>query len=79
MSPQASPLRAGLVMSVLRPARVLIALARVQVRGFLLNFGVYSAGRAALGLPFRWSPAIVCVPSARPEHAPHQAVLPSRE
>ena len=41
----------------------------VQVRGFLLNFGVYSAGRAALGLPFQWSPAIVCVPSARPEHA----------
>ena len=29
------------------------------VRGFLLNFGVYSATRAALGLPFCWSPAIV--------------------
>lgn len=29
------------------------------VRGFLLNFGVYSATRAALGLPFQWSPAIL--------------------
>lgn len=29
------------------------------VRGFLLNFGVYSATRAALGLPFCWSPAIL--------------------
>lgn len=29
------------------------------VRGFLLNFGVYSATRAALGLSFRWSPAIL--------------------
>lgn len=28
------------------------------VRGFLLNFGVYQAVRAALGLPFVWSPAI---------------------
>ncbi|CAA7054407.1 unnamed protein product [Microthlaspi erraticum] len=25
------------------------------VRGFLLNFGVYHATRAALGLPFQWS------------------------
>ena len=30
------------------------------VRGFLLNFGVYSATRAALGLPFQWSPSILC-------------------
>ena len=29
------------------------------VRGFLLNFGVYSATRAALGLSFKWSPAIL--------------------
>lgn len=28
------------------------------VRGFLLNFGVYYATRAALGLPFQWSPSI---------------------
>jgi homogentisate solanesyltransferase len=28
------------------------------VRGFLLNFGVYYATRAALGMPFAWSPAI---------------------
>lgn len=28
------------------------------VRGFLLNFGVYQAVRAALGLPFVWSRAI---------------------
>ena len=28
------------------------------VRGFLLNCGVYHATRAALGLPFQWSPAI---------------------
>ena len=32
------------------------------VRGFLLNFGVYSATRAALGLPFQWSPSILCAP-----------------
>ncbi|CAL8465199.1 g4734 [Coccomyxa elongata] len=31
------------------------------VRGFLLNFGVYSATRAALGLPFQWSPAILFI------------------
>lgn len=31
------------------------------VRGFLLNFGVYFATRAALGLTeFQWSPAIGC-------------------
>ena len=38
------------------------------VRGFLLNFGVYSATRAALGLPFQWSPSILCaapLPSCR--------------
>ncbi|KAL3147883.1 hypothetical protein ABBQ32_002604 [Trebouxia sp. C0010 RCD-2024] len=31
------------------------------VRGFLLNFGVYHAVRAALGLPFVWSPVITFV------------------
>ena len=31
------------------------------VRGFLLNFGVYHAVRAALGLPFVWSPVITWV------------------
>ena len=30
------------------------------VRGFLLNFGVFAATRAALGAPFVWSPAIMC-------------------
>lgn len=29
-----------------------------MVRGFLLNFGVYYATRAALGQPFQWSPSI---------------------
>lgn len=29
------------------------------MRGFLLNFGVYYATRAALGLPFEWRWAIV--------------------
>ena len=37
------------------PAFLIIA----TVRGFLLNFGVYSATRAALGLEFQWSPAIL--------------------
>ena len=37
------------------PAFLIIA----TVRGFLLNFGVYSAVRAALGLEFQWSPAIL--------------------
>lgn len=32
-----------------------------QVRGFLLNFGVYYATRAALGLPFAWSPSVVFI------------------
>ena len=36
------------------PAFMIIA----TVRGFLLNFGVYYAARAALQLPFEWSPAI---------------------
>jgi len=37
------------------PAFVIIA----TVRGFLLNFGVYYATRAAIGLnEFAWSPAI---------------------
>ena len=31
------------------------------VRGFLLNFGVYHATRAAIGLPFVWSPAITFI------------------
>ncbi|GLJ04912.1 hypothetical protein SUGI_0006260 [Cryptomeria japonica] len=31
------------------------------VRGFLLNFGVYYATRAALGLDFRWSPPVVFI------------------
>lgn len=31
------------------------------VRGFLLNFGVYHAVRAALGLPFTWSPPIAFI------------------
>lgn len=34
------------------------------VRGFLLNFGVFTATRAALGAPFVWSPAIMCAYSA---------------
>jgi hypothetical protein len=36
------------------PAFMIIA----TVRGFLLNFGVYHAARAALQLPFVWSPPI---------------------
>lgn len=39
------------------PAFLIIA----TVRGFLLNFGVYYATRAALGLPFQWSPAIMFI------------------
>lgn len=39
------------------PAFMIIA----TVRGFLLNFGVYYATRAALGLPYQWSPSIVFV------------------
>uniref|UniRef100_A0A803LLX1 Uncharacterized protein n=1 Tax=Chenopodium quinoa TaxID=63459 RepID=A0A803LLX1_CHEQI len=31
------------------------------VRGFLLNFGVYYATRAALGLPFEWSYPVVFI------------------
>lgn len=39
------------------PAFLIIA----TVRGFLLNFGVYYATRAAIGLnTFAWSPAIGC-------------------
>lgn len=37
------------------PAFMIIAC----VRGFLLNFGVYHATRAALALPFEWNPAIL--------------------
>ena len=44
------------------PAFMIIA----TVRGFLLNFGVYYATRAALGMQrFTWSPAIGCPPSPR--------------
>lgn len=39
------------------PAFMIIA----TVRGFLLNFGVYHATRAAIGLPFHWSPAIMFI------------------
>ncbi len=46
------------------PAFLIIA----TVRGLLLNFGVYYATRAALGITeFQWSPAIGCVPL---EHRP---------
>ncbi|MBA0684288.1 hypothetical protein Goari_025883, partial [Gossypium aridum] len=31
------------------------------VRGFLLNFGVYYATRAALGLPFQWSAPVAFI------------------
>lgn len=37
------------------PAFLIIA----TVRGFLLNFGVFHATRAALQLPFEWNPAIL--------------------
>jgi len=37
---------------------VLAALSISCARGFLLNFGVYHATMAALGLPFHWSPPI---------------------
>jgi homogentisate solanesyltransferase len=36
------------------PAFLIIA----TVRGFLLNFGVFYATKAALGAPFAWSPPI---------------------
>ena len=39
------------------PAFAIIA----TVRGFLLNVGVYAAARAALGLPFVWSPATLFI------------------
>lgn len=39
------------------PAFLIIA----TVRGFLLNFGVYYATRAALGLRFIWNPSIVFI------------------
>lgn len=41
------------------PAFLIIA----TVRGVLLNFGVYHATRAALGLSFQWSPAIAFITS----------------
>lgn len=39
------------------PAFLIIA----TVRGFLLNFGVYHATRAALGFSFKWSPQIAFI------------------
>lgn len=39
------------------PAFLIIA----TVRGFLLNFGVYHATRAALGVPFAWDPPITFI------------------
>jgi homogentisate solanesyltransferase len=39
------------------PAFVIIA----TVRGFLLNFGVYYATRAALGLAYEWSPSVIFI------------------
>lgn len=39
------------------PAFLIIA----TVRGFLLNFGVYYATRASLGLEFAWNPSIVFI------------------
>lgn len=39
------------------PAFLIIA----TVRGVLLNFGVFHATRAALGLPFQWSPPIAFI------------------
>ena len=48
------------------PAFLIIA----TVRGFLLNFGVYYAARAAIGLKeFTWSPAIACA-SPHPRQPP---------
>ena len=55
----------GTVYSVppLRLKRSAIAafLIIATVRGFLLNFGVYHAVRAALGLQFQWSPPITFI------------------
>ena len=39
------------------PAFAIIA----TVRGFLLNYGVYAAIRAALGLPFAWAPSLAFI------------------
>ncbi|KAG0611423.1 hypothetical protein M758_7G140000 [Ceratodon purpureus] len=39
------------------PAFMIIA----TVRGFLLNFGVYYATRAALGLSYEWSPSVIFI------------------
>lgn len=38
-----------------------------QVRGFLLNFGVYHATRAALGLPFQWRLVVNTIPDKQVE------------
>lgn len=55
------------------PAFLIIA----TVRGFLLNFGVYYAARAAIGLKeFTWSPAIAC---ASPHPLQPQAAHPARD
>lgn len=55
----------GAIYSVppLRLKRFAVAafLVIATVRGFLLNFGVYYATRASLGLSFEWSPPIVFI------------------
>lgn len=55
----------GAIYSVppLRLKRFAIAafLIIATVRGFLLNFGVYYATRASLGLPFKWNPPVVFI------------------
>lgn len=38
---------------------VMAGLTIACVRGFLLNFGVYYAVREALGLSFKWNPAVL--------------------
>jgi len=52
--PQVPPLR-------LKKSAVAAFAIIATVRGFLLNFGVYHATRAALGLPFVWSPPIAFI------------------
>jgi homogentisate solanesyltransferase len=55
----------GTVYSVpplrLKRFAVLACLCIATVRGLLLNFGVYYATRAALGLTFQWSPAVAFI------------------
>ena len=69
--PCANSIRAGLLLGTvysvppfrLKRYAITAFLIIATVRGFLLNFGVFTATRAALGLPFVWSPAVLCVPS----------------